>query len=252
MKSVYERALAVVGGDVETGESLRSWQAGQSRGERLRMYLKLADALVAMHELGLAFGDLSPDKVAVVDGVPVLVDVHLRAADDVARLKRAYLAPECGDGERSFAADQYAFAVCLWEALTGARPGANAVASDGITKLLLRAMDEVPAKRFASLRDLQTALRVSYARTRDVTWVACIVAAFLCAVAWAWSGLALTDESLTGAGEAVQREPARAPAVSAIVDVDAEDAFSWDAGSPVDSLASNFGYPTQAHVDRDE
>ncbi|MBK9037268.1 MAG: serine/threonine protein kinase [Myxococcales bacterium] len=149
------------------GGTARSWLASQPRTWReiVALYLGAGRGLAAAHAAGLVHRDFKPDNVLIgADGRVRVADFGLvqgpvpwstdGAPDDddgpattTATLTRtgavmgtpAYMAPEQHRGEPvGAAADQFAFAVALWEALTGARP------FDGGTSDELRAAQAQP------------------------------------------------------------------------------------------------------------
>ncbi|HMB53962.1 MAG TPA: serine/threonine-protein kinase, partial [Thermoanaerobaculia bacterium] len=192
------------------------------RREVLRLFTQAGRGLAAAHEAGVVHRDFKPGNVMVGDdgrvrvvdfglaraarpeggvgvdegGVAVAEGGVLSAADlaaggAVATATRtgavfgtpAYMAPEQRAGERvGPAADQYAFCVALWEALTGERPTAAdlAAAASGDRRLpqwlrraLLRGLASDPAARHPSMEALLDALAADPARHRRL-WVAAV------------------------------------------------------------------------------
>ncbi len=92
----------------------------------------MADGLSAAHELNIIHGDISPANVLIrPDGSPVIIDFGLgqtykltgatAKTDTLGTLR--YVAPEIIKGEGpSFATDQYALGVLIYEMLTGTWP----------------------------------------------------------------------------------------------------------------------------------
>ncbi len=133
------------------GGTARTWLSATPRTWReiLSLYLAAGRGLEAAHQAHLVHRDFKPDNILVgEDGRVRVADfgvVHFASspaidcddestADSTSVTKTgtvmgtpAYMAPEQRRGGAvDAAADQYAFAVALWEALTGSRPSANA------------------------------------------------------------------------------------------------------------------------------
>ncbi len=141
----------------------RSWLASQRRTWRevCQLYLQAAEGLSAAHRLGIVHRDFKPDNVLVrSDGRAQVTDFGLahvtpqseglqaaldRPLDEMTRLGAligtpAYMAPEQLEGRQvGPAADQFALAVALYEALTGRRPYEGSTARE-----LKRAIDAGP------------------------------------------------------------------------------------------------------------
>lgn len=162
---------------------------GLDRGELLRCWLDAGQGLAAVHAAGLIHRDLKPENVLVgEDGRARLIDFGLvespsrgRDAEHSTLDSRESVtrsAPERGfAGTRAYAApeqlacagldaraDQFSFALCVCEALTGTRartPG-ELSALEGLTRAqrraLGRALSERPEERYAKLEDLLTGL----------------------------------------------------------------------------------------------
>src|SRR5262249_15767977 len=139
------------------------------------------------HEQGIVHGDFKPDNVVVGDDGRVrvldfgLARVPAEAPRDAIAGTPAYMAPEQHEGRAVDArADQFAFAVALYEAAHGARPfhgtsakeladearaGHIASATRGrvvpswLRQALLRALSADPETRFPSMRALLDVLR---------------------------------------------------------------------------------------------
>jgi tetratricopeptide (TPR) repeat protein len=136
------------------GPTLRLWCKHEPRGTReiLRVFLEAARGLAAAHRLGIVHRDFKPDNVLIgADGRARITDFGLATVTEPDRVSAevdgsdletplwtrtgvlvgtpAYMAPEQLDGALGDArSDQFAFAVALFEALTGERPfSANSV-----------------------------------------------------------------------------------------------------------------------------
>lgn len=190
------------------GSTLADWlRGGPPRDHVLALFVDVARALDAAHRAGVVHRDLKPHNILVsANGEAKVTDFGLAdtsvasavaEARDSARafltstLHRtrglvgtpAYMAPEVLIGERADAlSDQFSFAVCLHEALTGKRPydaasldelvqvvekGAPTVDASldkAIATPLRRALAKEPAERFESMSALADALARSVQR----------------------------------------------------------------------------------------
>ncbi|HUQ05175.1 MAG TPA: serine/threonine-protein kinase [Kofleriaceae bacterium] len=205
------------------GTTLRAWQTAAPRSWReiVTMYLAAGRGLAAAHQADIVHRDFNPGNVLVgKDGSIYVADFGLArtgeaGSDDDARPSSgtasgnnplttvgtvvgtpAYMAPEQHEGATvGPAADQFAFAAALWEALAGAPPfvGANidelAVAKreervgpaprrapGWMVAMLRRAMRRDPGDRHASMADLVRALEHGLGRRRRVLAVAAAAA----------------------------------------------------------------------------
>ncbi len=182
------------------GEDLRQWcqRPGRTAAEILDAYRQAARGLAAAHAAGLVHRDFKPDNVLIdretgrvrvtdfglargrpreevpssggadatlTTGIVVEEASHTQAG--VVMGTPAYMAPEQRDGAIVDArADQYAFCVSLWEALTGRRPGDDREDDDTPRKLppprlrrvLQRGLARSPDARFADMPTLARAL----------------------------------------------------------------------------------------------
>jgi serine/threonine-protein kinase len=171
------------------GEPLRRWldRHRRDRVAVIGVFVQLARALQAVHAAGFVHRDVKPDNVVVGDDGRVrLVDfglVHRQGSDAGVDGTPAYMAPELFDGAAPDPrCDQFAFAVSLFEALTGERPfQARSIVAlqlqmrDGallgrvpasLRPILQRALDPRPRRRFASMAALEAALLRTIARRR--------------------------------------------------------------------------------------
>ncbi|MBK8234619.1 MAG: serine/threonine protein kinase [Deltaproteobacteria bacterium] len=205
------------------GIDLQRWLREQTRAWRevVALFVPLAEGLAAVHEAGIVHRDFKPANVLVgddgrarigdfgiarrsLDGerslsdTPSLDDAEPHddelvdiAVDSLTAEGRvvgtpAYMAPEQHAGaEVGPAADQYAFAVSLWEALYGKRPFSQEVRRLAAAKqhpprspppgsnvprwlfvILARALSPDPAARFPSMAALASALRRDRGRRR--------------------------------------------------------------------------------------
>lgn len=112
------------------GVDLRSWFRGNDRRQRLGVFLKVVDAVAAMHAEGLLHGDIKPANILVSrTGDPTIVDFGLaRSEADAGEQRRGgtpgYAAPEQYAGTRAAGpeADVFALGVVLFELLTDRSP----------------------------------------------------------------------------------------------------------------------------------
>lgn len=199
------------------GTNLREWLAEpRSESEILEIFRQAGEGLAAAHDAGLVHRDFKSENV-LVDGrgrarvgdfglARGTDDAEARSelADDASILNAtltstgallgtpAYMAPEQLAGEAADArADQFAFAVSLWEALAGERPFSEATSIGALREALSggppappreipksvgvalrRALDPDPEARFENMRPLLAALAPPPARSARRTLVA--------------------------------------------------------------------------------
>jgi serine/threonine protein kinase len=137
--------------ELVTGTSLRAWVA-EPRPWRavVRVMKQAADGVAAAHAVGLVHRDLKPDNILIGDDRARVGDFGPDARTP------AYSAPEGNVDARS---DQYSFGVTFHEALHGVRPpGTARPIPRWLARVLARATDLDPAKRFASMKELRAAL----------------------------------------------------------------------------------------------
>jgi tetratricopeptide (TPR) repeat protein/tRNA A-37 threonylcarbamoyl transferase component Bud32 len=141
------------------GQTLRGWLKEEKRSTRaiLEVFEQIGRGLVAAHAAKIVHRDVKPENVLVGrDGRVRITDFGL--AEIVAETTQqtrvgmligtpAYMAPEQLEGRAADErADQFAFAVMLWEALHGERPYAGDTIESILGAMKLRALR--PPKRF--------------------------------------------------------------------------------------------------------
>ncbi|MCA9575254.1 MAG: serine/threonine protein kinase [Myxococcales bacterium] len=178
--------------------NLRAWQAQRPTArEVLRAYDEAAAGLEAAHAHGVVHRDFKPENVLLSDdGLAKVADFglagELRGAshaldEPVTTLTctgallgtPAYMAPEQLRGEpASPATDQFAWCVCVWEALTGARPFEGRTLRElresiergvphdralahPLVSVLARGLQPLPANRYPDMTALRAALRAA-------------------------------------------------------------------------------------------
>ena len=179
------------------GESLRERLRREGQlpiDEAVRITCEVASALQYAHAHGVVHRDIKPENILLEAGQAVVADfgiarVTSTAADSPALTQTgmslgtpAYMSPEQALGDRSVngRSDQYGLACVTYEMLTGeppfSAPSAQALIarhlnspaplmttvrpsiSDELQDVVLRALEKVPADRFASIADYATQL----------------------------------------------------------------------------------------------
>jgi eukaryotic-like serine/threonine-protein kinase len=200
------------------GGDFAAWIAKGRRPwrELVRSFCSIGRALAAAHDVGIVHRDVKPSNVLIDErGRPLLVDFGLAERSSAAPPTTGdhvvgtlpYMAPEQHRGALAdVCADQYAFAVSLYEALTGRRPfaGPHRAMLDAkdhaeyprltevpgeIRRAIARALAPGPRDRFSSMHELVRALERGLRRHHGGWWLA--AAALPAALTAAW--LAVDD-----------------------------------------------------------
>lgn len=189
--------------DYIEGSTLRAWLAERVRSwQEIRdMFVVIARALAAAHEVGLVHRDFKPSNVLVDrTGRPFVADFGLATppqydqGGEIAGTP-AYMAPEQSAGGLVDArADQFSCCVALFEALHGHRPGSEPGSPRAVRPrvpawldvVLARGLARDPADRFPDLHALVDALQHDrvIARRRRIVAIAAIAATVMGGSAW--------------------------------------------------------------------
>jgi eukaryotic-like serine/threonine-protein kinase len=178
------------------GESLRARLARERQlpiGEAVSIGVAVAGALDYAHRHGVVHRDLKPENILLQEGLPLVADFGVALAVSRAGGPRVtqtglavgtpqYMSPEQAAGERQLDArsDVYALGAVLYEMLTGEPPhvgpstqvivarvinepprSARATRPsipEHVESAVMRALEKVPADRFATARELALAL----------------------------------------------------------------------------------------------
>lgn len=183
------------------GGTLRGWLSSpRPEREVLRVLRQAGEGLAAAHDAGIVHRDFKPENVLLgADGRARVSDFGLAhvVAPEAAALRGgavtgpagtlAYMAPEQLEGRPVDArADQYAFCVTLYEALSGHRPETPPRPLDSAAwPALRRGLSAQPSQRFPSMRALLEALEPPPARRRW-PWALAGGLALLLAAVLAW------------------------------------------------------------------
>lgn len=163
------------------GRTLRTWLAEKPRShdEIIEVFLAAGGALEAAHAERIVHRDFKPDNVLVrTDGVAQVIDFGFAVPAMSSRVDRdlgfgvagteAYMSPEAKRGRPTAKSDQYAFAISLVEALTGAPTKPGFIRPGSIprgTWRVVRRATRTSARRYpnmtALLEDLDAARRTS-------------------------------------------------------------------------------------------
>jgi eukaryotic-like serine/threonine-protein kinase len=178
------------------GETLRSRLDRERQlgvDEAVRLATEVADALNYAHSRGVIHRDIKPENILLQDGRALVADFGIALAVSAAAGGRMtetglslgtpqYMSPEQATAEREISArsDQFSLAILLYEMLTGTPPYTGANAQQIIMKIITeptpdvsavrrtvpaavasavaRALEKLPADRFASVAAFATAL----------------------------------------------------------------------------------------------
>ncbi len=226
------------------GRTAREWMRKQRRSwkEVWTVFQAAGEGLAAAHAAGLVHRDFKPANVLMgEDGRICVTDFGIATAlsgpatAGGAAGTPAYMAPEQHAGKPGDPRmDQFSFGVALYEALYGARPFSSAAIRKNLWapppppagtrvpawahRLVIRAISEDPTKRFATMRDLLTAMAQDPAQRRWRRLMGGgVVAAVLVAIALTRSLSPQAQQQCAQAGREIEAtwNPAKAAAMEA-------------------------------------
>jgi tRNA A-37 threonylcarbamoyl transferase component Bud32/tetratricopeptide (TPR) repeat protein len=285
---VWEQGRLQIAMELVQGRDLAHWLSEPRTWQQVvDLLIDVGRGLIAIHDAGLVHRDFKPGNVLVGDdGVPRIADFGLARLLDrgdeitvkevitesgpVADLTGtglivgtpAYMAPEQHAGSRvTEAADQYAFCITLYEALTGQRPfqssslrelGEHKLAMrmprqrpEGVPRAVLaivrRGLQPDPAARHPSMRALCDALEQARHRRSPKRWLWLAIAG---AVGLAAVAIAATREDPCEQGaqaiDAIWNRQ-RASEIGDAIDGEAFSSASWDSvEARVDAYATRW------------
>ena len=189
----------------------RAWLASEQRSWRdvVGLYAAVGEGLAAAHAAGLVHRDFKPENVLVgTDRRPRISDFGLARASSEIEAGHVvgtpgYMPPEQVAGDAVDAqADQYAFAVAVWEALFDERPTADPDvpsanprgAPRAVIASLRRALATSASARWPDLASLVSALRASLDRRRN-RWLAASAATLVVGAAGAFAAVQLVRDT---------------------------------------------------------
>lgn len=151
-------------------------------GEATLIGFELLDALVSIHDQGIAHRDVKPDNVILVEERgAVLFDFGVAAGreEQIGGLTWQYWPPGLPAGSTNPDSDLFATGVILCELLTGTHPYPNRNPHTGeepdtsrvptaLREILARSVDQDPDKRFASAAEFRRELEPFVDRRREI------------------------------------------------------------------------------------